>query len=248
VSRSARPCAVLAALAVCCYVPTPAHAQARTSATIRPSFLPDQLAASTALTLAFRFSGGEEGVPAPLSEIVVRLPAGLGISVHGIATCAKARLLSKGPSGCPSGSLLGRGHATLEVHAGSQTIAEQATIWAFRGPNRGSNATLEIFGQGDTPLDESTISTAVLEPGIAPYGWRLTVSIPPIPSLVYEPDASFASLSLTVGASGSGRGGHTAVGAVIVPRRCPPGGFPFSAGFTFADHSTASATATVACP
>jgi hypothetical protein len=33
-----------------------------------------------------------------------------------------------------------------------------------------------------------------------------------------------------------------------VPRRCPAGGFPFAASFTFADHSTASATTAVACP
>jgi hypothetical protein len=33
-----------------------------------------------------------------------------------------------------------------------------------------------------------------------------------------------------------------------MPRTCPAGGFPFAADFTFADQSTASATAKVACP
>ena len=55
----------------------PRRAQTETSASIRPSLLPDRLGASTALTLAFRFSGGIEGVPAPLRGLVVHLPAGL---------------------------------------------------------------------------------------------------------------------------------------------------------------------------
>jgi hypothetical protein len=240
--------AVLTAVAACCCCVPPALAQATTAAAIHPSFLPDRLGASTAVTLAFRFSGGQEGVPAPLSRMVVHLPAGLGISLRGVGTCPKARLQGRGPSGCPAAALLGRGHAVLEVHAGSQAIPEETTIWTFRGPNRGSHPTLEIFGQGDTPLDESTLSTAVLEPDAAPYGWKLTVSIPPIPTVVYEPDASFVSLSLTVGTSAPNPRAHVATGAIVVPRHCPTGGFPFAAGFTFADHATANTSATVACP
>ena len=62
---------------------------------------------------------------------------------------------------------------------------------------------------------------------------------------MYEPDASFSSLSLTIGTAAL-RGQPP--GTVIVPRSCPPGGFPFAASFTFADHSTASASARLPCP
>jgi hypothetical protein len=215
---------------------------------MRPSLLPDRLGASTALTLAFRFSGGEEGVPAPLSGMVVRLPAGLTINLRGVKTCAKSRLQSRGAAGCPAGSLVGRGHALMSVHAGSLAVPEEATVTAFRGPNRGSRPTLEIFGQGETPLDQSSISTAVLEPDSAPYGSKLTISIPPIPTLVLEPNASFESLSLTVGGISHSPRAHAAAGAILVPRSCPAGGFPFAASFTFADDSVTSASATVACP
>lgn len=248
---SGRAAIALAALtACCCGAATPAFAQPETSASIRPTFLPDRLGASTALTLSLGFSGGAEGVPAPLSQVVVQLPAGLVINLRGVGTCEKARLERKGASGCPSGSEIGRGHALLEVHAGSLTNPEEATVSVFRAQNHGALPAFEIFGQGETPLDESTISTAVLGPGGAPYGLKLTVSVPPIPTLVFEPNASFKSLSLTIGGVGRGRGprAHAAAGAIVVPRSCPAGGFPFAADFTFADESTASTTANVPCP
>ena len=215
---------------------------------MRPSLLPDRLGASTALTLAFRLSGGHEGVPPPLSAMVVRLPAGLSIDLRGVVTCARSRLEHRGAAGCPGGSLVGRGHALMSVHAGSLAVPEETTIAIFRGPNRAGRPTLEIFGQGETPLDQSSISTAVLEPALAPYGSKLSVSIPAIPTLVFEPDASFVSLSLTVGGVGRNPRAHAAAGAILVPHRCPAGGFPFAASFAFADGSTASASASAACP
>jgi hypothetical protein len=247
-----RALAALAALAACCLsccAATPAAlAQPATSAGIRPSFLPDRLGASTAFTLAIRFSGGEEGVPAPLRRAVVQLPAGLGINLSAAKTCARARLQSRGAAGCPAGSLVGRGHGLLEARTGSLTSPEEATISVFRGPSQGGRPVLEIFGQGETPLDESTVSTAVLQPDSPPYGSMLTVSVPPIPTLMYEPDASFASLSLTIGGVGRSPRAHTAAAAITVPRSCPASGFPFAASFAFADGSAASSSATVACP
>jgi len=242
-ARRARPAAAFASALACAALPALAHAS--TAATLRPSFLPDRLGASTAFKLAFGFSGSEEGVPAPLSGMVVRLPAGLGIDLGGVAICPASSLRRRGAAGCPSGSLLGRGHAQLEVHAGSLTLPEESNISVFRAPSRAGRPTLEIFGHGETPLDESSTSTAVVQSDSGRYGSRLTVSVPPIPTLVFEPNASFSSLSVTIG--GLGRRSKAA-GMVLVPRHCPPGGFPFAASFTFADGSTASAAATVPCP
>jgi hypothetical protein len=234
--------ALLAGLAVLgCSASSCANAQAATVASIRPSLRPDRLGASTALTLALDYSDseeGEEGVPVPVRTIVVRLPAGLRIDLRGVQSCPAARLRRQGASGCPSGSLLGRGHAALEVHAGSQTLPEQAAVWAFRGPDHGASPTLEIFSQGYTPLDERTISTGVLGSDRPPYGSELTMSIPPIPTLVYEPDASLTSLSLTIGRDGT----------VGLPSSCPAGGFAFAAASTFVDDATVTATARAPCP
>ena len=69
-----------------------------------------------------------------------------------------------------------------------------------------------------------------------------------------DPDADIRARRLVRLALADGRRGrsspraHAAAGAVLVPRSCPAGGFPFAASFAFADGSSASASATVACP
>jgi hypothetical protein len=222
-------------------------ARATTAATLHSSLQPDRLGASAALTLMFGFSGGEEGVPAPLRGMSVRLPAGLRIDLRGVVMCAKSRLQRRGLAACPSGSVIGRGHALLQVHAGSQTVPEESAISVVRGPNRGADPTFEIFAHGETPLDQTTISTVIMKPDAAPYGSRLLVAVPPIPTLMLEPDASFSSMLLRIGRAAGGPRAHAA-GAVLVPHSCPTTGFPVSAAFTFADGSTANASSRIPCP
>jgi hypothetical protein len=238
---------MLAALATgCACAAPPALAQPETAVNLHASFLPDRLGASTDVEFAVEFSGGEEGVPAPVRQAVLQLPAGLSIDLRGVEICAKARLQRSGAAGCPSGSIVGRGHALADVHAGSLTVPEEATVTVFRGPDRDGRRTFEIFGQGETPLYQSVISTAVLQPDSAPYGSKLTISVPAIPTLVYEPDASILSVSVTVGTAG--HSSRTNAGSILMPRNCPAGGFPFAASFTFADGSTTSTSAAVGCP
>jgi hypothetical protein len=248
VRHAAIPLAVLAAC-FCGYAgPSAALAQPATGASIHASFLPDRLGASTALTLTAGFSGGAEGVPAPLRQAVLRLPAGMTIDLRGSATCRQSHLQRHGAAGCPAGSIVGRGHALADVYAGSLVVPEEANVTVFRGPSHGGLQTFEIFGQGETPLYQSVISTAVLQPDSAPYGAKLTVSVPPIPTLVLEPDASIVSVSVTVGGTGGKPKAHAAAGSIRVPRSCPAGGFPFAASFAFADGSATSASAAIACP
>jgi hypothetical protein len=225
----------------------PATAAGATEASINPSFLPDRFGARTAFRFAFTLEGGEGQVPPPLSRMVVHLPAGLALELGAASTCAPERLRRGGPAACPSRSLIGRGHAMLEVHAGSQAIEEGALLSALRTPNRGGHASFALFGQGRTPLDQQTTSTAVVLRDDAPYGSKLSMSIPPIPTVMFEPNASIISSSLTIGAvhGGSRERGFA---AVTVPRRCPAGGFPLAAEFGFADGTSAYATARIPCP
>lgn len=232
----------LAALALLCVAPAAASAE-EASVALHASFAPDRLGASTAFTLALDFSAGSEAVPPPLRTVAVELPAGLRINMTGVAICAPARLRSRGPSGCPSSSLVGRGHALLDVHAGTEAIDEEATIWVLRGPQHGGLPSFEIFGQGYTPLYQSAVSPELLEAASGPYGYRTVTSVPPIPTLMYEPNASFASLSLTFGGKRAAR-----PGAISAPRSCPAGGFPFAVQVAFANGASASSSTTVACP
>jgi hypothetical protein len=246
--RPPAPGLLVAGMVICCSLLS-AVAQADTTSTIKPSFSPDRLGASTAFTLAVDFTASASEVPSPVRHAIVHLPVGLGIDVRGVGTCTRARLSARGPGGCPASSRVGTGHAVMEAHLGSQTISENASLSAFRGPNQGSHPVLEIFGQGLTPLVERVVMVGVLEPDRAPYGEELVTSIPPIPTLPGEPDASTARFSLTIGAARDAaiRRSHP-TGAITVPRSCPSHGFAFGADFSFADGSSTSVTALGACP
>jgi hypothetical protein len=236
--------ALLAALAICA---TPAAiARAEASATITPSLSPDRLSAKGALTITIRYSGGESGVPSPVRRSVLRFPLGLGVEIPHLRSCPIARLRARGARGCPAQSLLGRGHALAKAQAGSQIISEDISLWLLLGPFHNLQPTFEILAQGYTPFDERVVLTGTVLPDNPPYGEDLVMSVPPILTIPLEPDASIVTMSLTVGVS-KPRHPRTA-NTVVVPARCPPGGFPFAADFTYADGSAGSALAAVSCP
>ncbi len=226
---------------VCLFGSAAVAANAETVAAVKPSFSPDRLGASTVFTLGLNFGGAHQRIPAPVRTSVVHLPAGLGLNMRGIGICRPERLRKHGPSGCPASSLLGRGHALLEAQAGALVITESATLEAFRGPNRAGHPMLEVTGQGLTPLVERITFTGLVVADRAPYGLKVKMTIPPIPTLPTEPSASTVSFSLTFG----GAGAHK---TVTVPSQCPVGGFPFAADFGFNDGSSATASSAVACP
>jgi hypothetical protein len=241
-TRAAIACAVIGAAMGASAQAAPAS----TSATIAPSLTPNRLGARGALTFTIHYSGGELGVPSPVRRTVLRLPAGLSLDIPHLSSCTAARLRARGPSGCPSQSEIGGGYALVETHAGTETITEEIALSAFLGPPRNFQPTLEILAQGYTPLDERMIFSGAVLPADAPYGEELTLSIPPIPTLVFEPDASIVTFSLTIGTSGRHR--TSGANTVLVPSTCPMGGFPFAAEFSYADGAGGSALATTPCP
>lgn len=222
-----------------------ATAQAGVSATISPSLSPDRLGAKGALLITIHYSESE-GVPLPLRRATLRFPAGLGIEIPHLRSCSIARLRARGPSGCSMQSELGHGHALAEALAGSQVIAEDISLWLFLGPFHNLQPSFEILGQGFTPFDERVVLTGTVVSDRPPYGEDLVLSIPPIPTVPLEPDASIITMSLTVGVS---KPSHPAqANTVVVPASCPPGGFPFAADFTYADGSSGDALSTAPCP
>jgi len=226
--------------------PAPPQPIQPTSATITPSLSPDRLGARAALTITIRYAGGEFGVPSPVRRSVLALPAGMSLDVPSLRGCSAGQLRAHGPSGCPAPSQLGDGHALVETHAGAQTLTENVTLHAFLGSPENLEPTFDILAQGYTPLDERVVFGGSVRAGRAPYGEELIVSIPPVPSLPLEPDASILTFSLTVGASTGHRAGDQ--NAVRVPSKCPPGGFPLDGEFTYADGSVASVPARIPCP
>jgi hypothetical protein len=224
----------------------PAPTALETSAAIAPSMSPDRLGAKAALTVTVRYSGGAFGVPSPVRNSILRLPAGLSLDIPSLRSCSATRLRARGPSGCPAQSVLGRGHALVEAHAGTEVITEEAAMWVFLGPPDNLQPTFEVLAQGYTPIDERKVFTGTALPATAPYGEELELAIPPIPTLMFVPDASIVTFSLTIGPDTHRR--TREANAIVVPSSCPVGGFPFAAEFTYADGSTGSSLATAPCP
>ncbi|MFI5004836.1 MAG: hypothetical protein ACHQE6_07475 [Solirubrobacterales bacterium] len=242
-TRALATCAALAA-GLSAFV-APRAAAAETAAAIAPSFSPDRLGAEAAFTFKVHFTGGEFGVPSPVRRAVVHLPPGLSMHIPSIRSCTKARLQARGPGACPAHSLIGVGHALADIHAGAGIETEEAKVWAFLGPLVGANPTIEIVGQGYTPLDERVVITATVLPDHPPYGEELVMSVPAIPSIPYEPNASTVSFSITVGGA---RFRKHNPNTVVLPSTCPTGGFPFATEFTYEDGTTSTTRAAVPCP
>ncbi|HWX86808.1 MAG TPA: hypothetical protein VNX67_01395 [Solirubrobacteraceae bacterium] len=219
-------------------------------------FSPNRLGVKGRLQLTIRFSeDGSEGVPSPVRRSVLRMPAGLGIEIPHLRSCSIVRLRALGASGCSAQSELGRGHALAEAVAGSQLITENISLWLFLGPFHNLEPTIEILGRGFTPFDERVVLTGTIAFDKAPFGEDLVLSIPPIPTVPLEPDASILTMSLTVGTSipkgtgtSTGAGANAQANTIVLPPACPAGGFPFAADFTYADGSSNSALAKAPCP
>jgi hypothetical protein len=231
-----------AALAAAAVVAAPALAM--NTSTMTTAVSPDRLGARGSLTVAIHFADSELGLPTPVSRAVVHFPAGMTLEIPRLRSCSTERLENSGASECPRQSKLGEGRALVEARPASETITEEVELSAFLGPPRHLQPTLALIGEGIAPLAVSMVVNGVVQPDRAPYGEKLVMSIPPIPTVPLEPDASIVELSLTVGAKRHMRSANT----IVVPARCPAGGFPFSGEFAYADGSSSSSTATIRCP
>lgn len=217
-----------------------------TSASIAPSLTPDRYRAKAALTFTIDYTGGELGVPSPVRKAVLGLPAELTLAIPVLRSCTATILLARGVGGCPAQSQIGSGHALVVANLGAQPLVEHVTLWAFLGPPRNLQPTFEILGEGYAPLSVKMVLPATALPDHAPFGEELAMSIPPIPTVPNEPDASVVSFSLTIGARARHRPPGSAT--VTVPSHCPRGGLPFAAAFTYANGSQGGALATIPCP
>ncbi len=236
--------AVLAALIVLAALA--ASAQAATVATITPVLSPDRLAAKGALTLTVRYAEDQLGIPAPVRRMVLRLPVGLTLEIPHLSSCNVALLEARGVSGCPRQSEIGSGEALVEADLGAEKPTESVTLRAFLGPPQNLQPTFSILAQGSSPFSTNLVLAATALPDRAPYGEKLVMWVPPIPTLPPQPDVSVVSFSLRIGTSSHHRthGANT----VLMPSRCPAGGFPFVAESTYDDGSVGSARAAERCP
>ena len=109
--------------------------------------------------------------------------------------------------------------------------------------------------QSANPVDAQLVLPSLLLSATAPFGGNVHIGVPLVPSLPDSPDVAVVRLTTTLGPLGityyereHGRTIGYQPRGLLLPDRCPRGGFPFAAQLSFVDGSMGSAQTTVACP
>jgi hypothetical protein len=246
---------LLTSLLLCACLP--AGAQAAPTVNLHARFVPEQLGRNTTLEFSAQISTTDSPVAPPLTELDVRYPQDIGISVGelGLETCTRTTLEMLGPEGCPADSRMGEGSALAEVPIGPHVFREEATVTILRAPEENGHLALLLFASGLSPVYAQIAFTGLLLPATIPYGGSVDIAVPLVPSLPGGPDVSVVQLKATLGPRGltyyehvRGRLVAYKPRGILLPRKCPREGFAFSASFTFLDGSHTSAETNVPCP
>jgi hypothetical protein len=235
----------------------PATAAATTSARLSGMFTPERLNQRTTLDFAFFFTASTGQVPPPLTQIELRYPdnLGIGLSGLGLAMCTARTMEASGPAGCPANSVMGYGEALTGIVLGSETVTEVAPITILRAPDQEGHFALLFYAEGSTPVDTHILFPGLLLPASAPFGGLVSIGVPLVPTLPGAPYISVLQLHATLGPHRvtyyEQTNGMTLAYqpmGILLPGRCPRGGFPFAAQFSFLDGSRATAQTAVPCP
>lgn len=217
---------------------------------ITAGLYPKLLGRPSAVSLGFNIQGERGQPPPPLTGVEFHYPTDLGLATSelGLASCEIEPLQEHGPAACPPDSLMGNGSATVQVPIGGVVRTEMASIALIAGPSQNGYINVLVTASGIYPVIARIIMPSLLQPG------TLHFMVPLVPSVPGAPFVSVTSVHVTVG-------GHLTYydnqhGKLIpfhpanvgLPKRCPRGGFPFSAIFTFLDGTHAQAHTVVRCP
>jgi hypothetical protein len=247
---------IVAAIAVCTLLVTAAVALAAETLTVTAAFSPDRLGAPTNVHGTATIHSTNELVPTPIIKTTVLGPAGLGLDVEGVGTCDPAKLeAALEPKVCPTNSKAGFGGGTGVLVLGKEVIKEHFTLNFFRGPNENGHLVLLAFLNAITPVSVQLVLKAQVVKEPKPYGLGFTFMVPLIPTLPGASDASAEEIFITLGAPNAAyyrtvHGKRTLfhVKGIIVPKKCPHGGFPYKTEIGFADGTTNTVKGTIPCP
>jgi hypothetical protein len=252
-------CAFVAlTLAGACICFLPAVAAASQAMRLGATLSPERLGGRTSVGLKIEIATPANRIPAPMRVIDIRYPANIGIALSGlgIETCTGATLETLGPAGCPVDSVMGHGQALGEISYGPAIIRERATVTILRAEDVNGHIALLFDAQGLSPVLANIVFSGALLSARAPYGGDIQIAVPLVPSLPEAPDVAVVELSATIGPAAGltyrevvrGRSISYTPKGILLPGRCPRGGFPFRANITFEDGSPAAAHTNVPCP
>jgi len=202
------------------------------------------LGAGAALKAEFTIAGTEYGgFPPPLTGVKFYGPAGAKLHPQGFGTCAPSVIQEKGPSACSKASQAGpKGSANGVVSFGTERVAETVSVQPFFAPG----GDLSFFVDGTSPVSIEILSTGKVLTSSPPFGPTVETEVPLIESVPGALDASAKEINVTVGAAY--KKGKKTNYYIVVPKKCPKGGFPLKAQMSFLGGSTAEATYKAPCP
>jgi hypothetical protein len=243
--QRARILAATLALCAC----APGAALATPTARMSASFTPERLGAPTTISASFQISWSERRPPV-LTGAQLVYPRNLGFATSGLglAACDPTQLEENGPDTCPANSHMGSGSALVEVPIGGYLYQEPIQLTILAGPSPSGYLQLLVSAVGTTPVAALVVLYAELLPG------RLSITVPPIPTLPEGPYVALVAMHLTLGGRLTyyerlhGRNVAYHPAGIGLPRTCPRGGFRFASTFAFLDGRHASAHTRVPCP
>ena len=242
---------LLVALSLCACLPAGVHAAP--SVSMHVAFTPGRLGRPTAVNIDIQLA--TPPVPPPVSTLAILYPSQLGFTSGelGLEACSQSELEAGGPAGCPANSRMGDGSARAQAPFASGTISETGRLAVIRGPELAGHTQLLFYVENSRPLNAQLAFSSVLLAASAPYE-QIQLAVPPIPSIPEASDIALVSLHVTLDPSGlryyemsHGRRVAYHPTGVILPHRCPRGGFPFGVQVGFVAGARAEARTDVPC-
>jgi hypothetical protein len=227
------------------------------SVKLHATFTPERLGQETSVRFGAQITMPDGTVPPPLTEAVMRYPAGvdIGLSELGLDTCKIAALEQLGPEGCPAESIMGEGEAVGELQGESEVVREAAHVTVLRAPEREGKLAMLFYVDAKHPVSAQIVIPGLLAPAPARFGGQIEMRIPLVESWPGGPNVAATRVELALGPRGltyyehkNGRLLAYHPRGILLPGHCPRGGFRFSGDFAFLDGSRTSSTVSVPCP
>ncbi|MFI5004837.1 MAG: hypothetical protein ACHQE6_07480 [Solirubrobacterales bacterium] len=247
---------LVAAAVACACLLAAAAAWAAQTLTVTAGFSPNKLGAPTNVHGTATIGSTTGGLPSPIVETTVMGPAGLAVDVKGVGTCDPVKLeATLEPNICPKDSKAGFGGGVGEYELANERFKEPFTLNFYRGPNENGHLVLVAFLNAISPVSVQIVLKAQIVKEPKPYGLGFTFKVPIIETLPGASPASAESIYITLGAPNAayfetvnGKRKLVHVKGIIVPKKCPRGGFPYETKVVYADGTNNTVTGTIRCP
>jgi hypothetical protein len=146
------------------------------------------------LRTTFKVADDTGAKPPPLTNTTLRFPKGAALNARYFKKCSVSTLSSKGPSACPKESVVGKGTATGDARPILADVKAKITL--FNGQSASGNPAIIVYAQPEISAPFAVQGEIKRQKG-GPYGYVLSVDVPPIPTLPGQPNASVVFFDAT---------------------------------------------------